>query len=150
MKHFIVFMFFSIIIFTNSNLNAQVNTSKVYRVVDEMPVLPSCHTLSSNEERKSCTDAELIKYMKQNIHYPDTTGDNNLTDLAIVEFVVSKDGKIINTKIIKNTRGDYANELVRVLHKMNDDNIVWTPGQQDGEKVMVQFYLPMRFKMPSY
>lgn len=150
MKHFIVFMFFSIIIFTNSNLNAQVNTSKVYRVVDEMPVLPSCRTLSSNEERKSCTDAELIKYMKQNIHYPDTTGDNNLTDLAIVEFVVSKDGKIINTKIIKNTRGGYANELVRVLHKMNDDNIVWTPGQQDGEKVMVQFYLPMRFKMPSY
>ncbi len=150
MKHFIVFMFFSIIIFTNSNLNAQVNTSKVYRVVDEMPVLPSCHTLSSNEERKSCTDAELIKYMKQNIHYPDTTGDNNLTDLAIVEFVVSKDGQIINTKIIKNTEGGYANELVRVLHKMNDDNIVWTPGQQDGEKVMVQFYLPMRFKMPSY
>lgn len=150
MKHFIVFMFFSIIIFTNSNLNAQVNTSKVYRVVDEMPVLPSCRTLSSNEERKSCTDAELIKYMKQNIHYPDTTGDNNLTDLAIVEFVVSKDGQIINIKIIKNTEGGYANELVRVLHKMNDDNIVWTPGQQDGEKVMVQFYLPMRFKMPSY
>ena len=150
MKHFIVFMFFSIIIFTNSNLNAQVNTSKVYRVVDEMPVLPSCRTLPSNEERKSCTDAELIKYMKQNIHYPDTTGDNNLTDLAIVEFVVSKDGQIINIKIIKNTEGGYANELVRVLHKMNDDNIVWTPGQQDGEKVMVQFYFPMRFKMPSY
>jgi hypothetical protein len=150
MKHFIVFTFFSIIIFTHSNLNSQVDHSKVYRIVDEMPVLPSCQTFSSNKERKSCTDTELIKYMKENIHYPDTTGDNNLTDLAIVKFVVNKDGEIINTKIVKNVRGGYADELVRVLHKMNDDNIVWTPGRKGGQNVDVQFYLPMRFKMPAY
>ena len=94
MKRFVDFIFFSISIFASSNLNAQVDHSKVYRIVDEMPVLPSCQTFSSNKERKSCTDTELIKYMKENIHYPDTTGDNNLTYLAIVKFVVNKDGEI--------------------------------------------------------
>ena len=97
MKHFIIFIFFSIIVFTNSNLNAQVDTSKIYRVVDEMPVLPNCQGISNHEDQKSCTDVELLKYVKENIHYLDTTGDNNVSDLAIVEFVVRKDGKIINT-----------------------------------------------------
>jgi hypothetical protein len=150
MKHFIIFIFFSIIVFTNSNLNAQVDTSKIYRVVDEMPVLPNCQGISNHEDQKSCTDVELLKYVKENIHYPDTTGDNNVSDLAIVEFVVSKDGKIINTKIIKHIRAGYSNELIRVLHKMNEDDIVWTPGKQNGQKVMVKYYLPMRFKMPAY
>jgi len=148
MKHFVVFIFFSIITFSNSNLNAQVDTSKIYRVVDKMPSLPSCHQIQNNDERKNCTNEELLKYLKENIHYPDTTGDKNVSDLAIVEFVVSKDGKIINTKIIKHVRGGYADELIRVLHKMNEDNIVWTPGRQGGQKVKVKYYLPMRFKMP--
>ena len=100
MKRFTIFIFFSISILVSSNLNAQVDTSKIYRTVDEMPVLPNCHGLSNNEEQRSCTDAELMKYVKQNIHYPDTTGNHIISDLAIVEFVVSKDGHIINIKII--------------------------------------------------
>lgn len=148
MKHFIGFVVF-LMLLINSSLNAQVNHSKIYKVVDEMPVLPSCKMISNHDERKSCSDTELMKYVKQNLHYSEPSGDNNVSDLAIVEYVVSTEGRIIDTKVIKNTRGNYANELIRVLHKMNEDNIVWTPGRKGGEKVMVKLYFSMRFKMPA-
>ena len=47
-------------------------------------------------------------------------------------------------------RDGYADELVRVLHKMNEDNIVWTPGRTRWTESNGQIYLPMRFKMPAY
>ena len=150
MKHLNIFIFFFITIFASSTLNAQINTSKVYRNVETMPVFPTCNATTNHDDRKACTDIELMKYVKQNIHYPDTTGDHNMSDLIIVEFVVSKTGHIIKPKIVKDIRGGYGSEIIRVLNKMNDDGIVWIPGRKEGQNVMVRQIVSMRFKLPTH
>ena len=146
MKHLIIFICFSIIIFASSNLNAQVDTSKVYTIVEEMPSFRSCDTISNKNKRRKCTDQKLIKYIYQNIYYPDTAKMNNIQGLVVAQIIINKTGQVTNVKIIRDIGGGCGNELLRVLNKMNEDKL-WTPGRQGGQIVRVKYTLPIRFRI---
>lgn len=60
----------------------------------------------------------------------------------MIQFVVGKDGNVINAKVFKSVSPGLDQEALDVVKKMPK----WKPGIQDGEPVSVQYSLPIRFK----
>ena len=88
-------------------------------------------------------EAALIKYLSQNIKYPPMARESNISGNVYVTFLVDKDGKVKDAKILRGIGGGCDEEALRVVSHMPD----WKPGKQNGRPVMVQYNLPVRFTL---
>lgn len=86
-------------------------------------------------------DAARIKYLQENIKYPEIAKESGVQGTVYVTFVVEKDGKITSVKILRGIGGGCDEEAVRVIKRMPR----WKPGKQRGRSVRVQFNMPVRF-----
>ena len=142
------FLFLALLLGT-VHLHAQVTNETIYgfRVVEEAPIFLDCDTLLNILERKNCSEEQVLRYVYNNIIYPDIAKTHKLEGLVVVEFMVNKEGRVINTKIIKDIGGGCGAEVLRVVNKMNENKTIWRAGKQDGQKVLVKYVLPIRFKL---
>lgn len=85
----------------------------------------------------------LSKYLAENIKYPALAKENNITGRVFVSFVVEKDGRVGNIKILRDIGGGCGAEAVRVVKAMPR----WKPGKQRGKPVRSQFNLPVNFDL---
>jgi TonB family protein len=105
------------------------NEDSVYGVVDKMPEFPG-------------GEKELFGFMNKTIHYPAAAKKTNEQGKVIVQFVVSKSGKVEKAKILKSVSPVLDNEALRVVGLLPD----WIPGEQDGKKVAVYKVVPVLFQ----
>ena len=103
----------------------------VYDVVSEMPCFPG-------------SSAALIKFMKSEMKYPEVAKKKHVQGRVIVTFVVEKDGRITNAKVVKSIGPLLDAEALRIIRKMPR----WHPGRQDGIAVRVKYTLPVTFRLP--
>lgn len=85
----------------------------------------------------------LSKFIADNIKYPQLAKENNITGRVFVSFVVEKDGRVGQVKILRDIGGGCGNEAVRVVKLMPK----WKPGKQRGKAVRTQFNLPVNFDL---
>lgn len=104
--------------------------SPLFTVVEEMPQFPG------GEEAR-------MKYMQENIKYPVDAKKKGIQGKVFVSFVVEKDGKVSDVKVLRGIGGGCDEEAVRVISNMPD----WIPGKQKGEAVRVQFNTPIHFTL---
>ena len=116
-------------------------------VVEDMPSFPGCEDLSTNEERKACTEKSLMSYIYNSIRYPSVARDNGIEGLVVVSFVINKEGKIEKANVLKDIGGGCGDEALRVINTMNDMPQDWTPGRQRSQNVNVRFNMPVRFRL---
>ena len=120
---------------------------EIFTVVEDMPSFPGCEDLPTNDERKKCTETNLLKFMYKNIKYPSIARENGIEGLVVVTFVVDKDGSIKQAKWLKDIGGGCADEATRVVKMMNEMPSKWTPGRQRSQPVQVRYNLPVRFRL---
>ena len=91
--------------------------------------------------------AEMMKFIAQNIAYPKFEKENDIEGLSIIQFIIEKDGSVSNIKIAQGAedRATTAmhNEVMRVIKQMP----TWKPGRNNGELVRVKFTLPVSYKL---
>ena len=87
--------------------------------------------------------AALMKWLGNNIRYPESAQANGVQGRVIVKFVVEKDGSIGATTIVKGVDKDLDKEALRVVKKMPK----WQPGKNNGSPVRSYFTLPVTFKL---
>ena len=104
--------------------------TKVFDVVEQMPQFPG-------------GDAELMKFLRDNIVYPAMAQENNVQGKVIVQFVVTKTGDIGEVKVVKSVDRDLDNEAVRLVKKLPK----FIPGRMNGQAVNVWYTLPVQFKL---
>ena len=85
----------------------------------------------------------LSQFIADNIKYPQLAKENNITGRVFVSFVVEKDGRVGQVKILRDIGGGCGNEAVRVVKLMPK----WKPGKQRGKPVRTQFNLPVNFDL---
>ena len=85
----------------------------------------------------------LMKYLQQNIKYPQLARENNITGRVYVTFVVEKDGSVTGVRVLRDIGGGCGQEAIRVVKSMPK----WTPGKQRGKNVRVQYNLPVNFSL---
>jgi protein TonB len=114
---------------------------------EQMPRFPGCDDVAlSDEERKLCSEKRLLQFLTANIHYPNHARDNGVEGLAIIRFVVGKDGHIHDAMILCDPGGGTGAEALRVINLMLQE-IIWVPGRHGGQPVSVQFNLPVKFTL---
>jgi TonB family protein len=82
-----------------------------------------------------------IKFLTENIIYPEKSRINRISGTVFSCFVVEKDGTISEIRILKGVNEEMDNEVIRVIKLMPK----WKPGIQDGEPVRVLYSMPIRF-----
>lgn len=103
---------------------------KVFNHVEQMPQFPG-------------GDAELYKFISNNLNYPAMAIENNVQGRVIVQFVVTSDGSVGNVKVARSVDRDLDNEAIRVCKKLPK----FIPGKQNGQPVNVWYTLPVTFKL---
>lgn len=116
----------------------------VYTMVEKMPMFPGCTQLDYLE-RKNCSEKLMLEFIYHNIQYPENARKNGIEGMIVISFVVDKDGSILDAKILRNLGGGCGEEALRVINSFPK----WNPGIQRGKPVMVQFNLPVRFKLTT-
>ena len=103
----------------------------VFVVVESMPEFPGG------------TQA-LFKYLSENVKYPVIAQENGIQGRVICQFVVNKDGSIVDVEVVRSG-GDPSldKEAVRVIKSMPK----WKPGKQRGKAVRVKYTVPVNFKL---
>ncbi len=103
----------------------------VFVVVESMPEFPG-------------GQQALFKYLGDNVKYPVIAQENGIQGRVICQFVVNKDGSIVDIEVVRSG-GDPSldKEAVRVIKSMPK----WKPGKQRGKPVRVKFTLPVNFKL---
>lgn len=87
----------------------------------------------------------MLKFLADNIVYPQEAKDNKIEGRVIVTFVVEKDGSISSIRVLSDIGSGCGAEVVRVLKLMPK----WKPGMQKGQPVRVQYSLPVLFTIPE-
>ena len=88
---------------------------------------------------------KLMEYLTYNVRYPESAQKENLSGRSVVGFVIEKDGKIGNIKILKSSWPDLDEEAIRLVTNMPD----WTPAMSNGISTQSEFELPVDFRLPS-
>ena len=99
-------------------------------VVEEMPSFPG-------------GDAECMRFLNKNIKYPTIAQENGIQGRVILQFVVNKDGSIVDVVVARSVDPYLDKEAVRVVNMMPK----WKPGKQRGKPVRVKFTLPVTFRL---
>ena len=85
----------------------------------------------------------INQYLSDAINYPVIAIDMGLQGKVYCEFVVNKDGTIVDVKVLRGIDRSLDNEAVRVIKSMP----AWKPGRMNGKAVRVKFTLPVNFRL---
>ena len=90
-------------------------------------------------------EAAMMKFIYENIQYPEQAKANGVEGKLRVKFTVTPDGSIKNAHIISKDKlgSGLEEEAIRVIQSMPK----WKPGRQNGNAVHVYFNLPITFKL---
>ena len=104
----------------------------IFVVVETMPEFPG-------------GNAALFKFLSDNMKYPVIAQENGVQGTVVCQFVVNKDGSIVDVEAVRNTSGDPSleKEAIRVIKAMPK----WSPGKQRGKAVRVKYTVPVRFRL---
>lgn len=86
----------------------------------------------------------LIEYLSKSLKYPDEAMKNKVQGRVILSFIVQKDGRVSDIKVLRGLGSGTDEEAVRVLA----NSPKWKPATINGEKVNIQYTLPIQFKLP--
>lgn len=103
---------------------------KVFDAVEQPPQFPG-------------GDAALLKYISDNLRYPQLAIENNIQGRVVVQFVVTKTGQVGEVKVVRSKDPDLDKEAVRVVKTIPR----FQPGKQNGNAVNVWYTLPITFKL---
>lgn len=107
-----------------------VEDNKVFTAVEQMPQFPG-------------GDGALMKYIADHLKYPPVAMENNIQGRVVIQFVVTKTGKIGEVKVARSKDPDLDKEAVRVVKTLPD----FIPGKMNGQSVNVWYTLLITFKL---
>ena len=85
----------------------------------------------------------FMKYIAKHIKYPSQARRMGIEGKVFVEFIIDKEGRLIDVKAIKGIGAGCDEEAVRVLKEAP----AWKPGKQRGKPVKVKMVLPIYFQL---
>ena len=106
------------------------DTINVYDCVEQMPSFPG-------------GSQKLKEFIEENLRYPKELEETCVQGRVIVRFIVERNGKLSNVKVVKIVDPVLDKEALRIVKLMPR----WIPGRQNGITVRVKFYIPIIFRL---
>lgn len=83
-----------------------------------------------------------IKSIQDKIIYPEIAVKAGIEGKVIVQFVIDRDGNVLNPFIVRGIGGGCDEESIRVVKQLK-----FKPGLQRGRPVSVKYTIPVTFKL---
>ncbi|PWE00054.1 M56 family metallopeptidase [Marinilabilia rubra] len=115
----------------NVEISKSTSGTKVYNMADEMPEYPG-------------GSQKLRSFLANNTQYPQKAIKNKYEGRVYVKFVISEKGEVKNAEIARSSGHIILDEeALRVVESLP----AWTPGKFQGEKVSVNYTVPINFRI---
>lgn len=111
-------------------INEEPVEEEVFMVVEKMPEFPG-------------GDLGLMQFIQKNIKYPAIAKENDITGKVFVSYVVDKNAKVTNVKIVRGVDKYLDAEAIRVVKLLPYSSA----GKQRGKAVNVQYTIPINFTL---
>jgi len=86
---------------------------------------------------------EFVDYVRSKFIYPlGNQTEHGVPGRILVEFIIDKNGYLINSKILNNIDPLLDAEALRIVNTSPK----WTPGKQHGDAVNVKLLIPIFFR----
>lgn len=108
----------------------EVAEAEIFTVVEDQPTFPG-------------GDEARIRFLTNNIKYPQMARESSIQGTVYVTFVVERDGSVTDVRVLRGIGGGCDEEAIRVIKAMPK----WVPGKQRGKPVRVQFNMPIKFTL---
>ena len=115
---------------TKTQVIEEAPKAEIFTVVEEQPGYPG-------------GDEARIRFLQENIKYPEEAKELGVQGKVFVTFVVEVDGSITDVRVLRGIGAGCDEEAIRVVRNMPK----WVPGKQRGVPVRVQFNLPIKFTL---
>ncbi|MDR0659180.1 MAG: energy transducer TonB [Mediterranea sp.] len=102
----------------------------IFEVVEEMPQFPG-------------GNAALMQFLSKNIKYPTIAQENGTQGRVTVQFVVNRDGSVVDPVVVRGVDPYLDKEALRVISQMPK----WKAGMQRGKAVRVKYTVPVMFRL---
>ncbi|WP_418288362.1 energy transducer TonB [Leyella stercorea] len=106
-----------------------IENSKIFGGVEEMPSFPGGM-------------AALMKYIKDNLRYPEICREGAAMGRVNVVFIVNEDGSLSDVKVIRSIIPELDKEAIRVVKSMPK----WNPAKQNGKAVKMKYVVSVNFR----
>ncbi len=80
--------------------------------------------------------------LNKHITYPEMARRAQIEGRVIVEFIIDKDGKVRDPKVIRGIGGGCDEEAIKAVQK-----VTFKPGMQRGKPVLVRYSMPINFTL---
>lgn len=85
----------------------------------------------------------LEKWVYQYLKYPEKALQEGVQGRVMVDFIVEKDGKVTDVRVVKGVSPELDAEAIKVVSASPK----WKPGRLAGEKVRVSMTIPVEFRL---
>ena len=85
----------------------------------------------------------MERWVYQYLKYPETAVVQGIQGRVMVEFIIDKDGKVTNVRVVKGVSDELDAEAVKVISASPK----WKPGRINGNKVRASLTIPVEFKL---
>ncbi|NDW13408.1 energy transducer TonB [Bacteroides sp. 214] len=108
----------------------EVNEDEIFEVVEQSPEFPGGMSA-------------LMSFLSKNIKYPSIAAENGTQGTVTIQFVVNRDGSVVDPVVLRGVDPYLDKEAMRVIKTMPK----WKPGMQRGKAVRVKYTVPVRFRL---
>ena len=110
---------------SDAAMDEAASKTEVFSVVEQMPELIGG-----------------LKAIQEQLHYPKIAKEAGIEGRVIVQFVVDKEGRVVDPEIVKGLGAGLDKEALRVISLAR-----FKPGKQAGKTISVKMSLPFTFKL---
>ncbi len=109
-------------------------------VVEDTPVLFAEEEVTFDGKDYS----EFSRWCQSNLRYPPIAADNGIQGRVQVQFVVERDGKVTNVKVVRGVDRELDEAAVAIVMKSPNK---WTPAKNNGRAVRRLITMPIVFRL---
>ncbi len=135
MKSFMTIIVAALSLLASVNLLAQNTNNSDQKSIDQLEEQPSF---------KGGSVDKFVLWVFSHLRYPEEAYKNNITGKVFLEFIIHKDGKVRDVKVLRSSGNELLDkEAIRVVSLSPE----WKPGKAKGEAINVRYALPVAFDL---
>ncbi len=115
-----------------------------FAAVEDKPVFPGCEDVPK-DQRVQCFQQKMMKDIASKFEYPAMAKEMNIQERIYVEFVIGKDGKVRDARVVKGSDPDLKKEALRLVNSLP----ALKPAKQRGKAVRTKYTVPISFKLSN-
>jgi protein TonB len=85
--------------------------------------------------------SKLVDFAKRKMKYPKSAINDDVQGTVILQFTITKSGRLISKKILKGVRHDLNSVCLNMLNQMP----IWNPGKLNGKTISTSLKWSIKF-----